>query len=999
MYRTIILGVFIVFVYSNDFSQASNNNCLISGELFFSNCKKYEGACKNNQANGWGNLYLNNNDVISGLFVENKIQNSFINYYSTSNNSYIFGPNNGTDLTGPCISVDYRNFVKLDVREKSISLGNDLSILPIPEPKFQFNGEFCNQDGINARKNECHLIPNSNNIVFTSSREFNSKGDTKYWISIVNLSENKIVRNFGSFELPLTTNNSPTFIGFNDLNQPIYNYSGHFYLLNINSGVSKILTNLPIEITLEKNFSINALGGTYKDFVGYEKIELLKDSSYIRIYYKKQNEISSIVKYNKNHEFVSSIDIPKVTVFDFAVNPINNQIVLSYRSTDSTYLSLFDPDNLNLTSNIFSKQNTAFDKNPMNYPQFPGKVRFSKTGKYLLYTRDKGTSIFQGENLYYGVEGDIYDFSSNDNIVIANGLGQVIAYDLDKKNIIWNYKINGNYYDSKSFIVDNEYYLIYGRPTEYIGSKPIKGIKLQHYSMPLPIVTQNLYVKKEQITSSLKIIDSNQENPKKNYIENSSSDIKNNSVSLPNKNVKDADGNIYETIRIGDKIWITDNLKTSRYNDGSAIQLVDDYLTWTKLTSPAYCNPTSYYDKGNEGFLYNHYVIENGEVCPQGYKIPSKEVWQEFIDYYHGRTGGYLLGGFWGSYNYYYEDFDDQELRQKKGGQFKSSGFDFRDGTNRSYYFDERSNNQGYSDGFRSEQGVWLKERSTKYSDEKSAYFGFIDWAEGNYGQRLELKEKNVNSGNYIRCYKEYKSENNAAVAIPITDQNGNTYKTIKIGNQIWMAEDLKTIPTDSKLVFSTEDENHYQNSIVYDFFKNNSPIQYYKSQFNDAFQRIDKDVCPQGWHLPDQGEWEMLLDFFTVNDLMSSNGWKIEIREGYYEQKWVSCSNCSYWTEKQRANNPCTVCRNKKGKYVKTGNYITEKTINYNGSNKSGMNILPTPLLEYGSFDSKKDKAIYFVRNHFYDGVRNLIIKDKEFSFQDCESGKVRAHVRCVKD
>ena len=213
------------------------------------------------------------------------------------------------------------------------------------------------------------------------------------------------------------------------------------------------------------------------------------------------------------------------------------------------------------------------------------------------------------------------------------------------------------------------------------------------------------------------------------------------------------------------------------------------------------------------------------------------------------------------------------------------------------------------------------------------------------------------------------------------------------------MAEDLKCIPTDSKLVFSTEDENHYQNSIFADFFKPNGPIQYNDMQFKNVFEKTDKDVCPQGWHLPDEGEWQMLLDNFTVNDLMSSSGWRIEKIDGYYEQKWVSCSNCSYWTEKQRSNYPCTVCRNKKGKYVKTGNYIPEKTISYNGSNRSGMNILPTPLLEYGGFDNKKEKAVYFVRDHFYYGVRKLILEDKEFSFKDCESGKTRAHVRCIKD
>ena len=77
----------------------------------------------------------------------------------------------------------------------------------------------------------------------------------------------------------------------------------------------------------------------------------------------------------------------------------------------------------------------------------------------------------------------------------------------------------------------------------------------------------------------------------------------------------------------------------------------------------------------------------------------------------------------------------------------------------------------------------------------------------------------------------------------------------------------------------------------------------------------------------------------------------RYEEEGGYYETKWVACNNCSYWTEKQKANNACTLCRNERGKLIKTGKYIpkTKKKIEekiliggYNGTNESGFSGLP---------------------------------------------------------
>jgi hypothetical protein len=55
--------------------------------------------------------------------------------------------------------------------------------------------------------------------------------------------------------------------------------------------------------------------------------------------------------------------------------------------------------------------------------------------------------------------------------------------------------------------------------------------------------------------------------------------------------VADVDGNVYKTVVIGKNRWMKENLRTTKFRDGSAIALVEDVPTWISATSPAYCWP------------------------------------------------------------------------------------------------------------------------------------------------------------------------------------------------------------------------------------------------------------------------------------------------------------------------------------------------------------------------------------------------------------------------
>src|SRR4030042_4660824 len=74
--------------------------------------------------------------------------------------------------------------------------------------------------------------------------------------------------------------------------------------------------------------------------------------------------------------------------------------------------------------------------------------------------------------------------------------------------------------------------------------------------------------------------------------------------------VKDIEGNVYKTVKIGNQTWMTKNLKTTKYNDGTAIPLVTDGAAWAALSTPGYCwyNNDSVSYKNTYGALYTEYA-------------------------------------------------------------------------------------------------------------------------------------------------------------------------------------------------------------------------------------------------------------------------------------------------------------------------------------------------------------------------------------------------------
>ena len=88
--------------------------------------------------------------------------------------------------------------------------------------------------------------------------------------------------------------------------------------------------------------------------------------------------------------------------------------------------------------------------------------------------------------------------------------------------------------------------------------------------------------------------------------------------------VADNDGNTYNTVMIGTQVWMAENLKTTKFNNNSAIVNVTDNTAWTGLSTPGYCWYNN--DAGNKpiyGAIYNWFAVNTGNLCPTGWHVPT----------------------------------------------------------------------------------------------------------------------------------------------------------------------------------------------------------------------------------------------------------------------------------------------------------------------------------------------------------------------------------------
>lgn len=99
----------------------------------------------------------------------------------------------------------------------------------------------------------------------------------------------------------------------------------------------------------------------------------------------------------------------------------------------------------------------------------------------------------------------------------------------------------------------------------------------------------------------------------------------------PGEPVTDIEGNVYRTVKIGDQIWMAENLAVTRYRNGDAIPGVTELEEWVALENGAWSEYDNDPEKGKVyGKLYNWYAVNDPRgLAPEGWRVPTEEDWRK----------------------------------------------------------------------------------------------------------------------------------------------------------------------------------------------------------------------------------------------------------------------------------------------------------------------------------------------------------------------------------
>jgi uncharacterized protein (TIGR02145 family) len=194
--------------------------------------------------------------------------------------------------------------------------------------------------------------------------------------------------------------------------------------------------------------------------------------------------------------------------------------------------------------------------------------------------------------------------------------------------------------------------------------------------------------------------------------------------------VMDIEGAIYQTVLIGNQLWMAENLKTIHFADGSELANVTVNLAWTQLNTPAWCvyNNLEGYSE-IFGKLYNWYSISDPRnLCPAGWHVPSDSDWTQLTDV----LGGLSVAGSRLKTNQYWMWGDNSSYTNSSGFSGIPAG--------------SRVNISGYFYGLNSYANWW----SSTESSSNNAWLRGLNDSNSNVDRSNNYKQ----FGYSVRCVK-----------------------------------------------------------------------------------------------------------------------------------------------------------------------------------------------------------------------------------------------------
>ncbi|NVO09428.1 MAG: hypothetical protein HXX16_05650 [Bacteroidales bacterium] len=202
--------------------------------------------------------------------------------------------------------------------------------------------------------------------------------------------------------------------------------------------------------------------------------------------------------------------------------------------------------------------------------------------------------------------------------------------------------------------------------------------------------------------------------------------------------ITDISGNKYQIKTIGTQIWITKNLETTKFNDGSDIPLIQDDLLWSSTSTSASCKYTDF------GKLYNYYtVVDSRKLCPTGWHVPTDEDWktlETFLGMSQSQADATGLRG------------------TDEGGKLKYKGISIYDG----WYFPNTgaTNSSGFTAlgaGYRSDNGAFNNDSKSANFWTSSEFDATSAWTRLLNYDNAQIIRLNIKKGYgfSVRCVKD----------------------------------------------------------------------------------------------------------------------------------------------------------------------------------------------------------------------------------------------------
>ena len=420
---------------------------------------------------------------------------------------------------------------------------------------------------------------------------------------------------------------------------------------------------------------------------------------------------------------------------------------------------------------------------------------------------------------------------------------------------------------------------------------------------------------KDETSSSINTLE-NQINQLQNYI-----DSVTNTFTCGVSKVKDYDGNEYNTVKIGEQCWMKENMRAKHFSDGTAIPTGTD-SSWT---SPFYYyhSASSHYNLEELGYYYNWPAAMNVSassssnpsgvqgVCPTGWHIPSIAEWNQLFSYARTQSSwfcndqstniGKALASdkYWGANTTTCAPGNDYTQNNASCFSAIAGGY---------AYFSTAGVAFGYNHGF--QFMAWSSDIATGNDKAKYVYIGYqypgayTNLSGYSIGYALSvrcLRDPETNTApttltpadvqnminnsltplyqtidsmqNVINHLQHQLEENHICGFSKVKDYDGNEYNTVKIGNQCWMKENLRTshYSDGTEIPLGTDSSS----TIGYRYCPNNAsanvPVYGYLYNWlammngaagSDSNPSGVQGVCPTGWHVPSSNELGILVSY-----------------------------------------------------------------------------------------------------------------------------------------